>query len=72
MAAPTKKSNKRDTAATNAVSSPSSSVCQVMLMLMVAIILGIVLFAFAPLNISSIFIRGDGQEEDGAVLFGVD
>ena len=76
MAAPTKnkKSNKRATEATNAVSLSlsSSSVCQVVLMLMVAIILGIVLFAFAPLNISSIFIRGQGKEDDGTVVFDSD
>ena len=71
-AAPTKRSDKRDTAAINAVLSPSSSsVCQVVLMLVVAIILGIVLFAFAPLNISSIFIQGQGKE-DGTVLFDSD
>ncbi len=61
MAAPTKRSDKW-ASATDAVSS-SSSVCQVILMLVVAIILGIVLFAFAPLNISSIFIRRQGKED---------
>lgn len=71
MATPAKNSSKRE-AASDVTSSPSSSsVCHVILMLLVAIILGIVLFAFAPLNISSIFIRGkDSREEEGTVLFG--